>query len=214
MTATIQIAYLFDPLCGWCYGASPMLAELVARPEFDVALVPTGLFAGAGGRPMDEGFAAYAWSNDQRISRLTGQAFSEAYRRDVLADRTRSFDSGPATLALTAVALTAPEREFEALQAIQKARYVAGRDVTDVAVLGHVLRGLSLSEAADRLTARDADVIDADRKRIEAGRRDMRRFGADGVPALLVGAGERQRLVRASGLLGRFEDLAAELQAA
>ena len=89
MTAAIQIAYLFDPLCGWGYAAFPMLAELVARSEFDVALVPTGLFVGAGGRPMDDGFAAYAWSNDQRISRLTGQVFSEAYRHNVLANRTR-----------------------------------------------------------------------------------------------------------------------------
>ena len=44
-----------------------------------------------------------------------------------------------------------------------------------------------------------------------------RRFAVEGVPALLVGAGDRGRRgrrVRASGLFGRFEDLAAGLQAA
>src|SRR5437763_9595920 len=125
MSAPIHITYLFDPLCGWCYGASTLLEQLAARPDFAVALAPTGLFAGDGARPMDDGFAAYAWSNDQRISRLSGQPFSEAYRRDVLGDRTRLFDSGPATLALTGVALTAPDRELEALKAIQLLRYVA-----------------------------------------------------------------------------------------
>jgi putative protein-disulfide isomerase len=104
MSATTHITDLFDPLCGWCYGASAALENLAARPDFTIALAPTGLFSGAGGRPMDDGFAAYAWANDQRISRLTGQPFGEDYRRNVLGDRTRLFDSGPATLALTAVA--------------------------------------------------------------------------------------------------------------
>jgi putative protein-disulfide isomerase len=45
MIAT-HITYLFDPLCGWCYGASAVLEKLVARPDFAIDLAPTGLFAG------------------------------------------------------------------------------------------------------------------------------------------------------------------------
>ena len=30
MSARIPITYLFDPLCGWCYGASTLLEQLVA----------------------------------------------------------------------------------------------------------------------------------------------------------------------------------------
>ena len=73
MSSPIHVSYLFDPLCGWCYGASPMVEKLAAEPDFTVTLVPTGLFSGAGARPMDAAFAAYAWENDQRIERLTGQ---------------------------------------------------------------------------------------------------------------------------------------------
>lgn len=165
MSAPIQITYLFDPLCGWCYGAATLLEQLVTRPDFAVELAPTGLFAGEGARPMDDGFAAYAWSNDQRISRLSGQPFSEAYRRDVLGDRTRLFDSGPATLALTAVALTAPDREFAALKAFQLVRYVEGRDSTDISVLSDVLRAMNLPEVAARLASPDAALIAAYRAR-------------------------------------------------
>src|SRR5256885_10329512 len=84
MADAAHITYLFDPLCGWCYGASPTLEGLAARPDFIIKLAPTGLFAGEGARPMDDGFAAYAWANDQRIARLTSQTFSEDYRRKVL----------------------------------------------------------------------------------------------------------------------------------
>lgn len=212
MTAATRITYLFDPLCGWCYGASAALEKLVARPDFAVELAPTGLFAGAGARPMDDGFATYAWMNDQRISRLSGQPFSEAYRHGVLGDRTRLFDSGPATLALTAVASTAPDREFEAQKAIQRARYVDGRDITDIAVLSDVLRALGLREAAERLAASDADLIAAYRQRIGAARADMRRFGADGVPALIEGVGASRRLVPGNALYGSHDVLAGRLQ--
>lgn len=74
---TQTVTYLFDPLCGWCYGAAPVLGALAQQPGIRVELLPTGLFAGDGARAMDNEFAAYAWSNDQRIERLTGQPFSE-----------------------------------------------------------------------------------------------------------------------------------------
>jgi putative protein-disulfide isomerase len=105
------VTYVFDPLCGWCYGASPALETLVAMPGIDLKLAPTGLFAGEGARPMDAGFAAYAWSNDQRIARLSGQVFSDAYRQNCLLTPGARFDSGPATVALTSVALSAAGRE-------------------------------------------------------------------------------------------------------
>lgn len=212
MTATIHITYLFDPLCGWCYGASAAVEKLATRPDFVIELAPTGLFAGAGARPMDDGFATYAWTNDQRISRLSGQPFSEAYRHDVLGDRTRLFDSGPATLALIAVAGTAPNREFEALKAIQRARYVDGRDITDIAVLSDVLRALGLRKAAERLATSDDNLIAAYRQRIEAARVEMRRFGADGVPALIEGVAESRRLVPGNALYGSHDVLVARLQ--
>jgi putative protein-disulfide isomerase len=165
-----------------------------------------------GARPMDNSFAAYAWSNDQRISRLSGQPFSEAYQRDVLGDRTRLFDSGPATLALIAVAATAADREFGALKAIQHARYVDGRDITDISVLSDVLRILDLQKAAERLSTPDDDLIAAYRTRIDAAREEMRRFGFDGVPALIVGVGESRRLVPGNALFGSHDVLVARLK--
>ncbi|MFG1351557.1 DsbA family protein [Xanthobacter autotrophicus] len=214
MTKKIRITYLFDPLCGWCYGASATLENLIREPDMDVELAPTGLFAGTGARPMDAGFADYAWSNDQRIARLTGQPFSDAYRHKVLADRTRLFDSGPATLAVIAVAITAPKRAFEALKAIQHARYVEGRDITDITVLTQVLRTLDMPEIADRLETPDEALMAAYRSRLDSARTEMRRLGAEGVPALSVGAGDSPRLVRASALFGSRTMLVAELNAA
>ena len=59
-TPSITVTYLFDPLCGWCYAAAPALNYLQGVEVIEVALAPTGLFAGAGARPMDAQFAACA----------------------------------------------------------------------------------------------------------------------------------------------------------
>jgi protein-disulfide isomerase-like protein with CxxC motif len=95
-----QITYLFDPLCGWCYGASRILAELATSPDLAIGLAPVGLFSGEGARQVDAHFAAYAWSHDQRIASITGQSFTGQYRRNVLGKLGSSLDSGPANLAL------------------------------------------------------------------------------------------------------------------
>ncbi len=44
--------YLFDALCGWCYGAAPVIQGLAQHGAVTLELAPTGLFAGAG-RTMD-----------------------------------------------------------------------------------------------------------------------------------------------------------------
>jgi len=149
---TKTLSYVFDPLCGWCYGAIETVSVLSGNPAVQLHLMPSGLFSGPGARPMDDAFAAFAWSNDQRIERLTGQAFSERYRDQVLADRRQMFDSGPASIALTAVALTAPERELEALAALIPRPLPIGNPYSEY-VLASVLVRLGEFEEAGRYAA-------------------------------------------------------------
>lgn len=203
-----RVTYLYDPLCGWCYGASAAVKAVAAHPGVNVAALPTGLFSGTGARRMDAGLAGYAWSNDQRIARLTGAAFTETYRRDVLGAIGGAFDSGPATLALTAVARTDPARELEVLTAVQRARYVDGRDIADGAVLADVLRALGLDAAADALAAPGEDLLVARKRRVAEAQRLVAGLGLSGVPALLLPDGDAARALP-SGLL--FGDRAALL---
>lgn len=217
MSQTKTVIYLFDPLCGWCYGASPALASLAGLAGLALDLLPTGLFSGAGARPMDEGFAAYAWANDQRIQAMTGQPFSGLYRTRILADRRRPFDSGPATQALTAVSLTAPEREFQALAAIQAARYVDGRDVTAAQTLSDILAGLGLAAAAALVAGReggqDGALTAATAARVERGRQLMAEHRANGVPTLLFDDGSHRRKLDSDILFSKPGRLAALLRA-
>lgn len=75
----MHFTYLFDPL-RLCDGTYPLIEEIAGGDERTLILAPVGLFAGEQARPMDEVFAAYASQKVQRIPRLTGQTFSQAYR--------------------------------------------------------------------------------------------------------------------------------------
>mgnify|MGYP000969695264 CR=1 FL=1 len=206
------LTYLFDPLCGWCYGASPVMQQLGQHPGITLELAPTGLFAG-GGRTMDAAFADFAWSNDTRIAKLTGQRFTEAYRTQVLGRIGSPFDSSTATLALTAVSVTEPARELQALKLLQEARYVDGQDTTAVPVVAQLLRTANLAAAADRLLAADADLRQANTARQLRAQGLMRSLGASGVPALVRTDASGSRLLPGNALFGDFEQLLDALRA-
>ncbi|MBN9222583.1 MAG: DsbA family protein [Mesorhizobium sp.] len=210
---TSDVTYLFDPLCGWCYGASPMLDRLAAA-GMRVELLPTGLFSGAGARPMDEGFAAHAWANDQRIERLTGQAFTQAYRQNVLNVHGTLLDSRAATLGITAAGLEDPARRLTALKAIQRARYVDGRDIVTFAGVADALADAGLADVAAMLRAPDEHLLAADRELVGRGRSLFQRLHANGVPSLAVISNDMPRLIGSNALFGSFDNLVAHIEAA
>ncbi|MBY2940750.1 DsbA family protein [Rhizobium leguminosarum] len=210
----MHLIYLYDPLCGWCYGAAPALDKMAKLDNLTVELAPTGLFAGEGARPLDQRFAAYAWHNDQRINRLTGQVFSQLYRDQVLGGADSMFDSAPATLGIIAVGLTQLDKEREALKALQIARYVDGLNTSEIVVVADVLDQAGFSDSAARVRAPDEALLEIYRNRIGKSRQLMAAFRMDGVPALLVSDGDKRRVLRSDALFGGFDRLAAELQAA
>lgn len=206
------VAYLFDPLCGWCYGASPAVQKLGQQGGIRLVLAPTGLFAG-GGRRMDAAFAEFAWSNDLRIAKLTGQRFTEAYREKVLGRHGSPFDSATMTLALTAVSLTAPQRELDVLKALQEARYVEGLDTGNDQVVGVLLRSLGLEAAAERLAAADAALLERNGERLGHARSLMQSLGAQGVPGLVVHSASGNRLLGGNALYSDFDHLLGQIVA-
>lgn len=190
MTADIELHYFFDPFCGWCYASAPALAGLAEKFADKLKMCPSGLFVG--GRPISS-IADHAWRNDQRIQSLTGQRFSEEYRQNVLLAPGGIFDSGPATLSLTALGEQDSTLEPSFLHAVQIARYVEGRDtsniheVAKVAVQVAAEHGLELNAAtfAERLRG-DTDLRARTLGRMEDTQRQMNTLGIRGVPQLIA----------------------------
>ena len=125
------------------------------------------------------------------------------YRDQVLCNLHQPMDSTAATLALTAVAQTQPQREFEALQRIQRARYVDGCNITELATLCELLRCLGLCDAATRLQAATPELHAATNQRIDRACTLMNELSARGVPGFVIQDDGEQRLLPSSMLFSQ-----------
>lgn len=204
-----RLCLLYDPLCGWCYGAGPAIEALAGAFGDRFELRPTGLFFGAGARPLDDAFAAYAWSADQRIQGMTGQIFTTAYRDRVLTLRHRKLDAGPALSWIESARRVDPKTDVPVLVAFQRARYVDGRDTTDPEVLGEVARTVVPDVATP-----DAGVAETVNARVREGRALLAAVGARGVPTLVVETEAGRRVVAGQALYGGRAAVLSAVEAA
>src|SRR5579864_5710610 len=85
--------YIYDPLCGWCYGAAPLIAA--ARDIVTVRLHGGGMMAGRNRRRVTAQWRSLVAHHDQRIALISGQKFGERYTDGLLQDTSVLLDSEP-----------------------------------------------------------------------------------------------------------------------
>jgi putative protein-disulfide isomerase len=127
-----QLHYIYDPLCGWCYGAKPLIQA--ARTVLPVIAHGGGMMTGANRQKVSAQLRNYVMPHDRRIAEYTGQPFGEAYFEGLLRDEEAVFDSAPPTAAVLA-AEQLEGRGLALLERLQTAHYVEGRRIADETVL-------------------------------------------------------------------------------
>lgn len=126
-TAGKRIVYVADPMCSWCWGFAPVIAAInesfgEAAP---IRLVVGGLRAGET-REMDTKSKAYIRHHWEQVQEATGQPFRfDFFERDGFI-----YDTEPACRAAVAIRNLAPGSTLDFFQAVQRAFYADGRDVT------------------------------------------------------------------------------------
>lgn len=180
-----RLHYLYDPLCGWCYGAAPLIRA--ARGILDVRLHAGGMMAGERRQPVTPGLRQFVLSHDRRIALATGQPFGPAYIEGLLRDEGAVFDSGPPITAVLA-AEHIGHRGADLLARLQTAHYVEGRRIAEPAVLSELAAGIGLDRPAFE-RAFEALHGAATQAHIQDTRALMARLGANGFPTLALERG-------------------------
>lgn len=200
--------YYYDPLCGWCYGASPLLQAAAALPGLTLALHAGGMMSGDARRPVSHALRQYVMQHDMRIQAQSGQPFGQAYFDGLLRDEGAVLDSTPPTLAImAAAALGVPPLTM--LARIQRAHYVEGQRIAEPATLQALATGLGL----------DAAAFQAEMQRqgerfpphVANSRADMARHGLYGFPSLLLELDGRVERIDVGAFLGRPQDFVQAL---
>lgn len=142
MTAT-KLHYIYDPLCGWCYGAAPLVQAAQKIPNLVLVLHGGGMMSGENRRQIDSQWRGYVMPHDLRIAQLTGQTFGDNYFNNLLNDTSAIMDSTPPIAAILAADKLAA-RGAEMLHRIQHAHYVEGRRIAEVPVLTELATEMGL----------------------------------------------------------------------
>jgi len=181
---TAKLHYIYDPLCGWCYGAEPLVSAASTSPRVALELHAGALWPEPTRLP--ESTRLYIRQADQRIAAMSGQPFGPAYHDGLLLDPTMVLESRPPTAAVLAAQSLDPNKALPMLRAIQHAHYEQGRRVVE----RDVLCDLAVEIGLDRAEFEAALARVPLEEHLSATHRLMSRVGAQGFPTFVLEIGD------------------------
>lgn len=201
--------YIFDPLCGWCYAAAPLIKAARQVSSLQIALHAGGLWTGNNVKKITPELRDYVMANDKRISQLTGQPFGDEYFDGLLQQDDAVLDSEPPIVAILAVEAI-NHRGLDMLDAIQNAHFVQGRQVSTFAVLSELANDLEIDPIAfDR--AYQEQLSHAYVAHLHATHNLMSLNEVHGFPSMLIESDEQWLLLNHQVYYGNAEQFAAQL---
>ena len=204
----MKLYYIYDALCGWCYGFSPVMSRFFEeyKDELSFEVISGGMVTGDRVGPIGE-VAPYIKEAYRDVEERTGVTFGEDFLKDVLADGHTIFDSLPPALALRAFKFAQPDQVIPFASRIQKAIYFDGMAPRDEAGYGRLAEEFGLSAPIFRKQMNDPTTLATVRAEFEL----VQNWGINGFPTILLeyGKEEPQLGVLARGYLP-FEQLEAQ----
>jgi putative protein-disulfide isomerase len=189
----MNLIYVADPMCSWCYGFTQPMDALLADPgparPLQLALIMGGL------RPystqaLTQDKADEIFSHWRHVHDATGQPFAPP-ELTALREPGFVYDTEPASRAIVTVRSLWPQHTWRYFKAVQRAFYAEGADVTRT----EVLTELAMQQG---LTRHYFEVAFASEKMHESTRQDFaqaREWNIRGFPAVVAEHDEQLHLV-------------------
>jgi putative protein-disulfide isomerase len=172
--------YIYDPLCGWCYGAEPLALAASKVDGLELRLHAGALWPEP--TQLPEGTRRYIQQADARIAQMSGQPFGAAYLSGLLLDPSMILDSRPVIAAVLAAQSLDSSKALQMLKGIQHGHYEQGRRVVEHDTLCDIAVEVGLDRDAFA-AALGAVAVDA---HIDDSRRLMGTVGAQGFPTFVL----------------------------
>lgn len=148
------IYYLYDALCGWCYGFSPVINQLYEQyhKQIDFKVLSGGLVTGSRVGPIGV-VAGYIKDAYKNVEETTGVKFGEDFLKEVLEPGTEQFTSIPPALAMALFRNQLPEKQLSFATRIQKAIYYEGMAPSEWTTYGQLAAefGLDAIQFAEKM---------------------------------------------------------------
>ncbi len=187
-----ELIYVYDALCGWCYGFSPVIMRLheELNGKVDFLVLSGGMVRGENAGPIGQ-IAGYIKQAYKTVEDTTGVKFGQKFLDEVLENGEAIFTSVPPARALAVFRLEKPDRAVEFAARLQKAIYYDGRLVEDKTLYLDIASGLDVD--GDKLIRRmDTDEI---AQMVENEFKMVAGMGVNGYPTLVMRTGEEMKIL-------------------
>ncbi len=172
-----HLLYVADPMCSWCYGFGPELAELAATGGLDVRPLMGGLRPGPSAQPLDDRLRRYLRETWTKISEITGRPFDLGF----LDREGWVYDTELPARAVVTLREIEPAAAWPFFERLQRAFYAEAVDITDLSVYPPLV-----SDFCDEGPFMDRLGDDTSRKAAWRDFAEARRLGVEGFPALFL----------------------------
>ncbi len=205
----MNLIYIVDPMCSWCYGFAKTLDELLAQPG---AAAPLQLAVVMGGlRPFTTELLTSERAKEiaghwHHVAQASGQMFAQA-PHTALNIPGFIYDTEPASRAIVAMRMHWPKLVWRYLKAVQHAFYAEANNVTQADVLADLAEALGVARADFARAFASQEMRDA----TLADFKQSQSWGVRGFPALIAEHGDHLHLV-AQGFMP-IETLRQQLEA-
>lgn len=203
-----RLTYVFDPLCGWCYGFSPVIGEIAEafRGRVDVRVIAGGMIVGET-RPISE-MRGYIKGVLPSLSELTGVSFGSPYTSGIVDEGNYLLDSVPSSIAMTVFTNLAPDRAVAFAGDLQRAHFVDGKSLNDTATFTEVAckHGIAAGTFLEKYNEKQSH------DQTFAAFEQSRSLGVTGFPTLLFSKSEGEHELVSRGYRN-FIELSADISA-
>ncbi|KAA9325491.1 DsbA family protein [Adhaeribacter soli] len=198
--------YVYDGLCGWCFGFAPVVAKVQAafHDKLSFEVLSGGMITGTRVGPIKE-MAGYIKNAVPRLKQVTGITFGDAYLNEVLENGTYISNSLPPAIALAIFKEQFPDRQVHFAHSIQNLHFLEGKDLNNVNVYLPLAEAAGISEADFRAKFNDVKYREAAEKEFQL----VQNWGIDGFPAVVIEKDEQLYLL--SQGYQSYEDLTSTL---
>lgn len=149
------LLYIYDALCGWCYGFSPTMQAFAKNhvETINVEVISGGMITGDRVGPIGEVAGYISWAYKE-VERATGVKFGKGFLEGTMKEGTAIFTSLPPAIAMSIFKEEKPEEQLAFAARLQKAIYYDGIAPRDLEAYGELAAefGLAEKDFAEKMT--------------------------------------------------------------
>ncbi|OOV87386.1 hypothetical protein [Oceanospirillum linum] len=143
----LQVAYIMDPLCGWCYAAAPIVDAMreAFGDQLQWQIYLGGLIRES--RVLGPRFCDHILAASQRIEQITGQPIGADFKQMIQQPGCK-LDSRPASIAIHELILQGePEKTLDYIKRLQNHHFREGFSLNETDLLISATDGLLADQA-------------------------------------------------------------------